>query len=230
MPAFAASPLPQPGYFLFSFMFLYFFFLLCLWCSSTLALQGTPAPARPGRRKAQVGSCPGLPLLGFILLHSPPFCGLTAAVTSVLNSLEPAEVREFVFLSLVGGEGGLQSIGSAGEANTAILHVGLAERPGRAELVMDSCSLSCRMTQGIVRLTWMKMKMRRRRMIWKMTAWKSPQANPVSEPGSQSHWCKVIMTSDPSGAGGLLKQQFWRGQELIPCCLKSVCQCELRSW
>lgn len=127
-----------------------------------------------------------------------------------------------------GGEGGLQSLGSA-----AIPHLRLAKRPchGRAELGMDCCFLSCRKTQGIVRLTWMKMKMRRRkRTIWKMTAWKSPQANPVSEQGSQSPWSKVIMTSDPSVAGGLLKHKLWRGQELIPCCLKSLCQCEFRSW
>lgn len=119
-----------------------------------------------------------------------------------------------------------------GEASTAILDFGLAKRPGHggAELVMDSCFLSSRTTQGIVRLTWMKMMMKRRRMIWKMTAWKSPQANPVSEQGSQSHWSKVIMTSDPSVAGGLWKHKLWRGQELKPCCLKSVRQCEFRSW
>jgi len=63
-----------------------------------------------------------------------------------------------------------------------------------------------------VRLTWMMTKMRRR--MWKMTAWKSPRANPATEQRSQSLWRKVIMTSDPSaaGPGGTLKCRLWRAR------------------
>lgn len=83
-----------------------------------------------------------------------------------------------------------------------------------------------------MRLTWMMTKMRRR--MWKMTAWKSPQANPAIEQRSQSLWRKAIMTSDPSaaGPGGTLKCFGGHvGQELIaPCHLKSARQHQFRSW
>lgn len=219
----------QPGYFLFPFMFLYIVFFPAL----PLVFLHSGSPRGPQPRHGQAGARHRwVPLLAFIvfcftsLLWSHSSCHLS--VKQLLTAQTQQKSGNLCPSAPWGGKEvwGVQGLGGS----AAIPHFGLAKGPGhgRAELVMDSCFLSCRMTQGIVRLTWMKMK-RRRRRIWKMTAWKSPQANPASEQGSQSHWSRVIMTSDPSVAGGLLKHQLWRGLELIPCCLKSVCQCEFRS-